>query len=96
MGHWCVGLNLVTLKLQQRETFNLSRVEHSQGKMEFLGKQVFEHQHKEFVSSNLDRGCFDRKMLEDSVDQNLGMILVEMKVVEFAPMAANGVCPTML
>ena len=58
--------------------------------MEFLGKQAFEHLHKESVVGNPDRGCFDRQMLEDSVDQNLSTLLVEMKVVEFALVATKG------
>ena len=58
--------------------------------MEFLGKQAFEHQHKEFVVGNPDRGCFDKKTLKDYVDQNLATILVEMKVVEFGHVAAKG------
>ena len=58
--------------------------------MEFLWQQVFEHQNMEFVAGNLDRGCFDKKTLEDSIDQNLGMILVEMKIVAFALVAAKG------
>ena len=58
--------------------------------MEFLGKQTFEHQHKESATDNPYRCCFDKKTLDDSVDQNLGMILVEMKVVAFSPVAANG------
>ena len=58
--------------------------------MEFLRQQAFEHQHKEYVSSNLDRGCFDRQMLEDSIDQNLGMLLVEMRVVAFVLVATKG------
>ena len=47
--------------------------------MEFLEQQAFEHQHKESTAGNLDRGCFEKKILEDSIDQNLDMILVEMK-----------------
>ena len=44
----------------------------------------------EFAVGNPDRGCFAWKMLESSVDQNLEMILVEMKFAEFALMAAKG------
>ena len=53
--------------------------------MEFL-----EQQHKKSVVSNPDRGCFEKKTLEDSVDQNLDMILVEMKFEAFAPKVAKG------
>ena len=49
-----------------------------------------EHQHREYAASNPDRGFFDRKTLEDSVDQNLGMLLVEMKVVSFALVDTKG------
>ena len=45
--------------------------------MEFLEERAFEHQHKESTAGNLDRGCFDKKTLEDYVNQNLDMILVE-------------------
>ena len=58
--------------------------------MEFLGQQAFEHHHKEFVVGNPDRGFFDKQMLEDFVDQNPGMLLVEMRVVAFALVAAKG------
>ena len=58
--------------------------------MEFLGKQAFENQHKESVFGNPDMGFFDKKTLEDFVDQNLDMILVEMKVEAFVPKAAKG------
>ena len=58
--------------------------------MEFLRQWAFDHQHKQSVSSNPDRGCFDKKILEVSVDQNLGTILVEMKVEAFALEVAKG------
>ena len=45
--------------------------------MELLDQHAFEHQHKESAAGILDRGCFDKKTLEDSVDQNLDMVLVE-------------------
>ena len=58
--------------------------------MELLEQQAFEHQHKEFVVGNPDRGCFEKKMREDSIDQNLDMILVEMKFEAFTPDVAKG------
>ena len=58
--------------------------------MEFLGKQAFEHQHEESIVGNPDRGYFDRKTINDTIDQNRGTIFVEMKVVAFAPVAAKG------
>ena len=58
--------------------------------MELLGQQAFEHQNKESVAGNPDRSCFDRQTLEDSVDQNLGTLLVEMKVVAFVFVVARG------
>ena len=44
--------------------------------MEFLGQQDFKNHHKESIPSNPDRDCFDKQTLEDSVDQNLGKLLV--------------------
>ena len=58
--------------------------------MELLEKQVFEHQHKESTAGNPDRGSFDKKTLEDYVDQNLDMILAEMKFEAFALVATKG------
>ena len=58
--------------------------------MEFLGQQDFGDQHKEAVTCNPDRGCFDKQTLEDYVRQNLGKILViGMRVVAFALVAAK-------
>ena len=58
--------------------------------MKSLEKKSFEHQHKEFFVGNLDRGCFDKQMHEDSIDQNLGKLLVVgMIVVAFALVASK-------
>ena len=58
--------------------------------MELLGQQVFEHQHTESAASNPDRSFSEWQMLGNYVDQNLDMILVEMKFEEFAPVAVKG------
>lgn len=58
--------------------------------MELLRKQAFEHQHKESVDGNPDRGCCEKQTLEDSVKKNLGTLLVQIKVVEFLHVATKG------
>ena len=58
--------------------------------MELLEQQDFEHQHKESAIGNPDRGCFEKKTLEDPIDKNLDMILVEMKSEVFVPEDAKG------
>ena len=58
--------------------------------MELLEQHVFEHQHKESTNGNPNRGFFGKQTLEDFVDQNLDMILVEMKFEAFALVATKG------
>ena len=58
--------------------------------MELLRQQVFEHRHMGFVAGNPNRGCFAWQTLGSSVDQNLDMLLVEMKFAEFALVATKG------
>ena len=77
-------------KVEQKEIFDLIWVEHSQGMMELIRKNAFECHHKEFFLGNPDRGFFEKKTLQHSIDQNLGKLLVVgMIVVLFAILAAK-------